>query len=147
MGVKQIAYLSGPISDNPNYIDDFARYEKALTEMGYGVLNPAKLDNPTKPPPWHECIIRDLGYVLLCDFVALMPGWHTSHGARIEVMFALKMGKNFMPLDNAVHEVYFRLGLALREDDLPWGEEDDLESTEEKGWEDLGGMDDIPGWE
>lgn len=146
MGLKQTIYLSGPITGHINYQVVFANYERYLVEQGYEVMNHAKLDDPKNPPPWHECIIRDLGFVVNCDIVALLPGWHESHGARIEVLFALRLGKCFMPLDNAVIGIDFHLGMSMHEEDKPWGDEEDLENDDEKGWEDLGGMGDIPGW-
>lgn len=145
-------YLSGPITGNPNYLAFFAKHERELAAQGYEVMNPTKLDGKN-PPPWHEAIIRDLGYILLCDVIALLPGWHASPGARIEVMFGIRMGKRFVIRPDAVAEMIFkvRANCADRnknqeEEDIPWGNEDDLDEIDEKGFLD-GGLDDIPGWE
>lgn len=147
-------YLSGPITGHPNYQAFFAEHEADLANSGYEVMNPAKLDDPDNPPPWHECVIRDLGYVALCDIVALLPGWHQSHGARIEAMFAIKMGKRFIVRPGAAFELIMKLKAAHQprdyqaeeyEEELPWGDEDELDDIDEKGFlED--GLDDIPGW-
>lgn len=138
-------YLSGPITGNDNYLEQFAEAERLYTDLGYEVLNPTKLDDPNNPPPWAECIIRDLGFVLVSDIVALLPGWHTSHGARIEVMFAIKLGKRFAFMEGSVLGVTVHLGMSP--DNLVEGDpEADFDEIDEKGFLE-GGLDDIPGFD
>ena len=43
MQERKIVYLSGKITDNENYKEDFACAERFLMQMGYIVLNPAEL--------------------------------------------------------------------------------------------------------
>ena len=135
MASKLVVYLSGPMTGNPDYVAFFTKYEKELQAKGYAVFNPAKLDGHN-PPPWHECLIRDLGYVLLCDYVALLPGWEDSRGSLIEALFALKLGKGFICVPDSATGVTYKLNFEEAED-LPWGDDDDLPDD---------GLDDIPGW-
>jgi len=93
METKPVVYLSGKITGNDGYKEFFAFWENIFEQGGYAVMNPAKLDVPGEELPWIQCIIRDLGYLLLCDYVALLPGWEESAGARIEMMAAVRLGK------------------------------------------------------
>lgn len=145
MKTPTLVYLSGPITDNPDYQADFARAEQTLIDLGFKVMNPAKLDKKGSKPVWEECIIRDLGYVLLCDALALLPGWENSASSRIELMFAIRLKKTIIPLKGSACGVTFRFAMKEKEQDIEWGDEDDLEDIDEKGFLD-GGLDDIPGW-
>lgn len=147
---KEIIYLAGPISDNPDYLVFFADWEKHYTKLGYEVMNPAKLDEKDDPPPWLECLTRCMGYIGLCDVIALLPGWEASFGARIEMMVGVKLHKRFAIPEGSSHECVFRFrALSLNEEeeeDIPWGTEDDLDTAGED-FEDPGNLDDIPGWD
>ena len=37
-------YISGPITGTPDYMERFEKAEKELTENGYSVINPAKVN-------------------------------------------------------------------------------------------------------
>lgn len=84
-------YLSGPMT---NMLDlNFPLFHSTaatLRAAGHSVINPAEL-NPD-PGTWSECMRRDIKALMDCDTVAKLPGWHSSSGARLEVLIAERLG-------------------------------------------------------
>jgi hypothetical protein len=88
--VKRI-YLSGPMTGMPEL--NFPAFHAMTTQLraaGHTVTNPAEL-NP-HGGSWNECMRRDIAALMECDTVALLPGWHTSKGARLEAHIAERLG-------------------------------------------------------
>lgn len=90
-----VLYVAGPMTGLPdhNYPAFFAA-EASLREAGYEVLNPAR--NPG--PEWVDYMRQGLRDVLVSDGLALLPGWLTSKGARLEVRVALDLDLPCQPL-------------------------------------------------
>jgi hypothetical protein len=77
----------------------FFEAEKALTDIGWTVINPARIDTEagfdpeTSPPESHEAYMRrDLPLLVVCDAIALLPEWWTSKGAKNELIVAQMCG-------------------------------------------------------
>ena len=95
-------YISGPITGNPNYLQQFADAELQLSMLGYDVYNPAanvlEQDNATGPgwegtPSWSDYMRRDILIIARdADGLALLPGWADSEGAVLEVQVAKAFG-------------------------------------------------------
>ena len=81
-------YLAGKITGNPNYKEDFEAAERALTEAGESVMNPAILPFGWGYDSYIEITLAMLGE---CDVI-----WTDSPGARRELMNALVRGKRAM---------------------------------------------------
>lgn len=84
---KPRLYLSGPMTGLPDHNYPAFNAEAArLRALGYDIVNPAEL----KPEgnEWHHYLRRDLREMLTCDGLALMPGWHNSKGAHLEIQVA-----------------------------------------------------------
>lgn len=93
-------YIAGPMAGLPEYnFPAFHKAEESLSAMGYGVVNPARLDEAEglahlKAP--HEYgafrraafLHRDFEHLLQCDAIALLPGWEASKGANAELAVA-----------------------------------------------------------
>lgn len=95
-------YVAGPCTGIPdNNYPEFFRVEAALRDLGYDVLNPARVDelfNPTKAPRSWEWYMRNaLGMLLACQGVATLAGWQASRGATIEVNLATSLGMGVRP--------------------------------------------------
>lgn len=80
-------YISGKITGNDNYKDEFSKAEEYLKSKGYKVINPARLDIPDLT--WEEYMNIDLMLLGNCEFLYQLPNWEDSTGAKIEYGFAL----------------------------------------------------------
>jgi hypothetical protein len=116
-------YLAGPMSGYKDFNREaFAEASEQLRRAGYVVINPAELDTPEElvlldphdpnfagSPKWAEFLARDLGHV--CDHrteaVVVLPEWHRSRGARLEVYVASELGKDVMTLSEALERAAF----------------------------------------
>lgn len=96
-------YLAGPMSgiaqlNFPRFHAEAAR----LRAIGYEVVNPAELNNEDPnavfattaeyTAHWHKCMRVDIAELLKCDSVALLDGWTSSKGARLEQHVAYELG-------------------------------------------------------
>ncbi|MEM5817103.1 MAG: DUF4406 domain-containing protein [Desulfitobacterium hafniense] len=85
-------YISGPMTGYPDYnFPAFMAAEAKLQELGYEVINPARIKHIDKKN-WSLCMRQAATEMLKADQVATLPGWHRSCGARIEVELAMNLG-------------------------------------------------------
>ena len=87
-------YISGKITGTTDYMERFAAVEKELTEKGYAVVNPAKI-NANLPVPettWEDYMTVSLALLETCDEIYMIPGWEDSVGATMEFTYALRHG-------------------------------------------------------
>lgn len=98
-------YLSGKITDNPDYREDFAKAQHKLEDLGFEVFNPAVTYH--EGWGWLDYIIYDLQVLETCDAIYFLENaftqlideegrtvstqWHST-GARIEYLVAEKLG-------------------------------------------------------
>lgn len=92
-------YISGPMTGH----EDFNRkafHEAAdrLRDLGHQVVNPADVELPDAR--WEDYMRLDIRLMLLCDQVVVLPGWHESRGARLEVAIATQIGLPIYCLSN-----------------------------------------------
>lgn len=107
-------YLAGPMTGIPQFnFPAFDAAREALENLGHTIIPPDDLDDPTirrvalasedgvlDPSPfdngetWGDFLSRDVKIVADCvDGVAVMGGWRTSRGARLELFVAYLTGK------------------------------------------------------
>lgn len=96
-------YLSGAITNNPDYMQEFKQAEELLTALGHEVVNPTILDCASKYLDYAEFMIFDLQLLRKCDAIYFLGSWSKSDGAKIEKMVAKKMGIRI------IHEKYLGL--------------------------------------
>lgn len=77
-------YLSGAITNNPEYKKQFTRKYRELEE-NYIVLSPLFINANLE---WKEYMHIDLAMIDVCDVVYMMKGWKNSRGAKIEEVYA-----------------------------------------------------------
>lgn len=89
-----IGYLSGPITGNPNYMQQFEQAARDLSMKGYDVIDPAALDRvvPTYLLSYDTIMNLDLELLALADYLVQMPGWEDSKGCNRELGFAQARG-------------------------------------------------------
>ena len=85
-------YISGAISNrDPEEVKkDFHKAEEKFTALGCEVVNPLK-NGLTEAHKWEEHMREDLRLLLECDTIALLPGWESSKGARLEHYVATQL--------------------------------------------------------
>lgn len=89
-----LIYLSGPMTGYEDF--NYPRFRTAterLRQLGYDVINPAETAGGVTHLPRATFMSIDVGYVEACDAVVVLPGWHRSQGAILEVMLAHNLGK------------------------------------------------------
>ena len=77
-------YISGAITNNPNYLSEFAAAEEKLLAKGYLVINPTN----TTGNSYKDFIDKDLKELMKCDAIYLLKGWQKSKGAMLEYTYA-----------------------------------------------------------
>ena len=92
-------YLAGPMTGRPNFNwDTFNAEAIRLRALGYEVENPAE-GHETQSKTWLYYMRKAITQMLTCDQVAMLPGWHNSRGASIEVHLAMRIGIPTIPAD------------------------------------------------
>ena len=78
-------YISGAITGTDNYMERFAKAEKELTENGYSVINPAKVNAQLPEDTTYEEYMKMCFCMLdMCDSIYMLKGWEKSCGANRE---------------------------------------------------------------
>lgn len=96
MKTKKSIYISGQISGTDDYIQRFSECEKNLLHDFDKVINPARICIETFGKPelmsWSDLMFFSLRHLRHCTHIYLMSGWEKSYGARIEQLWAEKLG-------------------------------------------------------
>lgn len=83
-------YISGQVSGNPKYREQFAAKERMLKFLNWKVVNPVKHEKDGKE--WSYYLKKDIRKLLKCDTIYMMKGWSKSKGARLERIVADSLG-------------------------------------------------------
>lgn len=90
---KKIAYLAGAITNNEQYIYDFADCETVFKYKGYIVLSPTHTPDGLN---WNDYMRIDEVLLDLADTVVFLENWKHSKGAKIEHEWAKAKHKNII---------------------------------------------------
>ena len=83
-------YISGAITGTDNYMERFEKAEKELTEQGYSVVNPAKVNTQLPEDTTYEEYMKMCFCMLdICDSIYFLKGFEKSCGANREYSYAL----------------------------------------------------------
>ena len=87
-------YISGAISNTDDYMERFAKAEKELTEKGYSVVNPAKVNAQLPEDTTYEEYMK-MSFCMLdmCESIFMLQGWSKSCGANRELGYAIAKKK------------------------------------------------------
>lgn len=101
-----IGYLSGPITGNPNYEQQFSQAAEALAREGRDVINPAALDwaVPLEELSHEKIMAIDLKLLSMADYLVQLPGWKDSRGANRELGYAMAMDLPVFSLEELLEE-------------------------------------------
>lgn len=96
-------YLSGAISNNPNYKREFEAAYKDLTEAGYAVISP--IDICDDKWSWSTCMRRCIEVLVTqCDDMAFIPSWYDSAGMELEMHIAERLGMQVKTAETWIRE-------------------------------------------
>lgn len=85
-------YIAGPMTGLPDL--NYPQAE-ALRAVGYHAENPAE-HGIVEHAEWADYLRYDLGRMVTCESIFLLPGWEKSNGARLEVSVAKALGLVFI---------------------------------------------------
>lgn len=92
-------YISGRISENANYTDDFFEAEKWLQEQGHRTINPSNLDVIFPDLTYEQYMALDYKLLEMADAIFMLHGWQKSKGACAELSYAKSLGKKVIYQD------------------------------------------------
>lgn len=85
-------YVAGPMTGLPQL--NFPAFHAAaarLRAQGHEVISPAEINIP-HPGTWLQAMRADIPELVKCDAIAMLPGWASSKGARLEHHIAMQLG-------------------------------------------------------
>ncbi|WP_095193333.1 DUF4406 domain-containing protein [Pseudomonas sp. Irchel 3A7] len=89
-------YLTGPMTGFEDFnFPAFNKMASKLRAIGYIVENPAE-HGVVLDAEWGDYMAYELTRLSLCGLVAVLPGWESSKGARLEVHIARELGMSVL---------------------------------------------------
>ena len=83
-------YISGAITGTDDFMERFAKAENELTEKGYSVVNPARVNAQLPEDTTYEEYMKMCFCMLdICEVIYMLDGWSKSFGAIREYGYAL----------------------------------------------------------
>ena len=83
-------YISGAITGTDDYIERFEKAEKELTERGYSVVNPAKVNAQLPIDTTYEEYMKMCFCMLdMCIAIYMLDGFEKSCGSNRELGYAM----------------------------------------------------------
>ena len=89
-------YISGAVTNNPRYIEDFNDAETTLKAMGYDVINPVTINEILLSDfkvNTRQLMSLDFRLIDLCDGIYMLKSWEKSCGAHEELGYAIGKDK------------------------------------------------------
>ena len=88
--MKGLWYLSGQVTGNDSFREDFDFFETYYTKLGFNVVNPVKGEPDGKTYDYY--MRRDLVKLSECTGIIMLPNWKKSKGAKFELSVAKFLG-------------------------------------------------------
>ena len=83
-------YISGAISNTDDYMERFAKADKELTDKGWSVVNPAKVNAQLPEDTSYEQYMKMCFCMLdMCIAIYMLKDWEKSCGSNRELGYAM----------------------------------------------------------
>ena len=90
-------YISGPMTGMPEFnYPAFHAAARRLRQAGWDVINPAENFGGCTDLPREVYMRLDVTHMVACSAIAMLPGWRTSRGARVEYLLAHELGMEIL---------------------------------------------------
>ena len=90
-------YISGAISNTDDFMERFAKAEKELTDKGWSVVNPAKVNAQLPEDTSYEEYMKMCFCMLdMCDNICMLKDFEKSCGANRELGYAMAKDMTIM---------------------------------------------------
>ena len=90
---KAKVYISGMISDDPDYKEKFHAAHQMLEDCGFDVLDPTELVKVSPEKDYTDYLSEAVWHMLKADELYMLKGWSTSTGAKLELKLARLLNK------------------------------------------------------
>jgi hypothetical protein len=87
-------YLAGPMAGLPKHnYPLFIEATEYLRHRDYDIISPVEcINNEGGSISWQDCMRRDLGQLVICNKIFLLPDWQQSRGATLELFISAMLG-------------------------------------------------------
>lgn len=87
---KKAVYIAGPITGIDDYRERFEKAEKAIADLGFVPLSPAR--NPYGLTN-EQYMLMNVSAITVASAVYFLPGFQSSYGAQLEMQYAKYIDK------------------------------------------------------
>ena len=95
-------YISGGITNNKNFKEEFENAVKWLKQNNHYPINPAKLNEMLPNLTYEQYMSIDYKLIELSEAIYMLKGWQKSKGACAELSYAKSLGKKI------IYQKYFK---------------------------------------
>lgn len=94
-----LVYISGAITNNKNYYEDFEKAEDWLVKNNHEAINVAKIMRQVPQLKYEQYMKIDYALIDVSDAVFMLDGWQKSKGACAELSYAKALKKKVLYQD------------------------------------------------
>ena len=90
-----LVYIAGPMTIVGPPTWNYPAFEELAFDLraeGRKVISPHELHKPSEDTAWDWYLRRDLSQLVKCSDIAMLPGWQSSRGAKLEHYVAKALG-------------------------------------------------------
>lgn len=91
-----LIFISGSITNDPNFKEKFKQAQDKLVAQGHRVLNPCWIDAEIANLEHSEYLHIDFAMIDVADALYMLSDWHDSKGANYEYCHGVKNGKKII---------------------------------------------------
>lgn len=90
--IEMKIYVSGAITKDPNFKQNFQKHVQKLRAKGHNVFDPTVWTRENLRLTYEEYMRLDMAMLEMCSAIYMLPGWSVSEGAKRELDRAVELG-------------------------------------------------------